>query len=172
MVNTGFAPIVGPDAKVLILGSMPGVKSLQDQQYYAHPRNAFWWIMGQLFAAGPDKPYAQRQQILIEQRVAVWDVLRSCKREGSLDSAIQVDGLVVNDFAGFFSANPKVDLILFNGKTAATLFQRHVVKPGLCQQLPSTLSTLPSTSPANAGMSKEQKLSQWREKLQLRVKAG
>ena len=155
---------MGANAKVLILGSMPGVKSLQDNQYYAHPRNVFWWIMEQLFDASPSKPYQQRQQILIDRGIAVWDVLYRCKRKGSLDSAIEQDSLTPNEFDSFLATNQQIGAILFNGKMAETLFQRHVVRPGKCSRI-SCLRVLPSTSPANARLTPEQKLVSWRQTL-------
>ena len=99
MIIQGFDPISDPDARILILGSMPGIASLEANQYYGHPRNAFWRIMGDVFGAGLELPYAERTAILKDQGVAVWDVLKLCHREGSLDSNIKDE--VPNDFATF-----------------------------------------------------------------------
>ena len=93
-------------ARVLVLGSMPSVASLAKQEYYGHPRNAFWPIMGRLFGAGPELPYDQRKAVLCERGVAVWDVLKTCRRAGSLDTSIRVDSETPNDFVTFFRAHP------------------------------------------------------------------
>ena len=113
-----FAPIAAPGATVLILGSMPGRASLLAGQYYAHPRNAFWPIMGELFGAGPELPYARRVRVLARAGVAVWDVLASCTRGGSLDSDIDPGSIVANDFASFFRAHPRIERVYFNGAMA------------------------------------------------------
>jgi TDG/mug DNA glycosylase family protein len=160
MIVRSFAPIAAPDAKILILGSMPGVASLAAGEYYAHPRNAFWPIMGHLFGAGPDLPYAERVGRLKERKVAVWDVLQSCEREGSLDSAIRAE--VPNDFPAFLAAHPGIRIIGLNGGKAAASFRRHAA-----HHLPAgaAVSLLPSTSPAHAARSFEQKCALWRSAL-------
>ena len=163
--DTGFAPIAGPDARVLLLGSMPSQASLAAGQYYGHPRNAFWWIMGRLFGAGPDLPYPERCSILTDHGLAVWDSLRSCSRPGSLDSAIVRTSEVANDFRGFFSAHPGIERIGFNGRKAEQAFLRHSRGDLSALAESPELVLLPSTSPAMAGMSREQKLGRWREAL-------
>ena len=157
MIIQGFDPISTPDARILILGSMPGIASLEADQYYGHPRNAFWRIMGEVFGAGPERPYAERTMILKEQGVAVWDVLKLCRREGSLDSNIRDE--VPNDFASFFDAHPRIERVLLNGGTAARSFTKHVraFRPGLVS------IAVPSTSPAYAAMRFEEKLRRWRD---------
>jgi hypoxanthine-DNA glycosylase len=157
-ILTGFAAAAEPDARLLILGSMPGVASLEATQYYAHPRNVFWKIMGDLFAAGPEIDYAARLQRLAENHVALWDVVKSCRRPGSLDSAISADGLVINDFGGFFSQHPRIERVYFNGQKAAGLFMKRVA-PLLHGKYEFT--TLPSTSPAYAAMNYADKLKAW-----------
>ena len=133
--------------------------SLAQQRYYAKPQNAFWRIMGSLFGAGPELPYAQRMQVLTDARVALWDVCASAHRIGSLDSAIKHHA--ANDFATFYSAHPHIELVCFNGQKAAALYKKsvHGSLPPALQQL-DTL-TLPSTSPANAGLTYEEKHRQW-----------
>ena len=104
----GFPPILGDRPRVLILGSMPSVASLKKHQYYGKPQNTFWRIMGELFGAGPDLPYEQRTELLAQQGVAVWDVLASCERPGSLDSAIKMQTATANDFAALLLEQPGI----------------------------------------------------------------
>ncbi len=158
-----FAPVLADDARILILGSMPGQASLRAEQYYAHPRNAFWPIMAALLDAGPDLPYQSRLQILLRQRIALWDVLASCDRPGSLDADIAAESVVVNDFGGLFQRCRGIERLLFNGATAERCFQRHVsagVSAAIADQ-----RRLPSTSPAHAGMPFGRKLELWRAAL-------
>ena len=161
-MNTAFPPIAQPDAKILILGSMPSVASLQAQQYYAHPRNAFWRIMGALFGAGPELDYAARVDLLKGRGIAVWDVIHACRRDGSLDSAIDEASLVPNDFAGFFSRHRQVRALFFNGKSVARLIRMHVQKQQQIMALLDGYHVLPSTSPANARLDWQAKLAHWR----------
>ena len=101
-LSVGFPPIADAAARVLVLGSLPGRKSLEMREYYAQPYNAFWRIMGELFGAGPALSYRARLVRLRAHGVAVWDVLAAGEREGSLDSAIVPASIVVNDFNAFF----------------------------------------------------------------------
>jgi TDG/mug DNA glycosylase family protein len=157
--STGFPPIARPDARILILGSLPGRVSLQMQQYYAQPQNSFWRIMGALFDAGPDLAYTERTQRLCEAGVALWDVCHAAVRPGSLDSAIDLASVVPNDFAIFFAAHPSIRLICLNGGTAARLYAK-LVEPRLPVPRVPTVR-LPSTSPAHAALRFEQKLQFW-----------
>lgn len=147
---------------MLILGSMPGVASLEADAYYAHPRNVFWPIMGELFGAGPELPYAERCERLQAAGVAVWDVLRECRREGSLDASIEPDTEQANDLAGLFARWPRIDRVVFNGQKAEAAFRRHVaatLSGEVVDRL--TLVRAPSTSPAYASLSFEEKLAAW-----------
>lgn len=164
-LSVGFPPIEDAAARVLVLGSLPGVKSLEMREYYAQPYNAFWRIMGELFGAGPALPYPARLVRLRAHGVAVWDVLAAGEREGSLDSSIVPASIVVNDFSSFFAHHPQLVLICFNGNTAAGLFKRKVL-PGLRPKWAALeRRVLPSTSPAYASLRFEQKLAGWREAL-------
>jgi hypoxanthine-DNA glycosylase len=158
-----FAPIAGDDARVLLLGSLPGAESLARGEYYAKPQNSFWRILGDLVGAGPDLAYQARIDRLVVHRIAVWDVCRAAWRKGSLDSAIR--SAEVNDFKGFLAAHPAIGLIAFNGRFAETLFLRQVAP--LLTPVQRTISTvrLPSTSPAHAGMPYPAKLACWRQAL-------
>lgn len=157
---TGLTAAAQPNARVLILGSMPGAASLAQQQYYAHPRNAFWPLMAQLAGIAPTLPYPDRVAALNSRGIALWDVIASCQRSGSLDSAIRDEQ--PNDFSAFFAAQPKLAAIAFNGAKAWYSFKRHVVP---LQILPAGvhLLTLPSTSPAHASQSFNEKLAQWQQ---------
>lgn len=163
---TGFPPVLPETARVLILGSMPGTASLAHAQYYAHPRNSFWQLMGDLVDAGPDLPYPQRLQRLRDRGIALWDVLYQCRRPGSLDADIETASQVCNDFAPLFAGQPGLNHVLCNGATADALFRR-LALPGLPAGLGQRLHIvrLPSTSPAHAGMPYADKLHRWRDAL-------
>ena len=159
--STGFPPIAGASAKVLILGSLPSVKSIEAFEYYAHPQNAFWRIMGELFAAGPDIPYIKRVELLQRNNIAVWDVLASSVRPGSMDADIEESSASPNDFAAFFKANPEISLVCFNGQTAARTFEKLVLSAHASLLQDIRFKTLPSTSPAFASMSFDEKVRKW-----------
>ena len=160
--SRGFPPIAAPDARVLILGSLPGAVSLAARQYYAQPHNAFWRIMGELFGAGPDVPYAGRADRLRASGIALWDVCREAVRPGSLDAAIDLKSVVTNDFERFFHGHPRIVHVCVNGGAAWRLYLRQV-QPLLPERLSSLpLHLLPSTSPAHASLRYAQKLQRWR----------
>jgi len=149
-----FPPIADPHSKVLILGTMPGRESLAQQQYYAHPRNAFWRIVLSLCRVPFTTDYGQRCTTILRHNIAVWDVLQSCERKGSADSAITKE--YPNNLEFFFDNHPYLQGIICNGKTAAILFRRYCSH---CTDLP--VMQAPSTSPAYAQCSYEEKLKQW-----------
>ncbi len=154
--DRGFPPVAAPDARALILGSLPGQASLAARRYYAHPRNAFWPILGALLGFSADAPYEARVAALIEAKIALWDVCAAASRPGSLDSAIARDSVRPNDFAAFFAAHPKIARIGFNGAAAFDLYRRH--------GLPAAgfdFVRLPSTSPAHAAMDIAAKRRRW-----------
>jgi double-stranded uracil-DNA glycosylase len=160
-LSIGFSPIAAGRPRALVLGSLPGRKSLEMAEYYAQPQNGFWRIMGAIFGAGPSLPYPQRLEQLIANRIAVWDVLAAGERNGSLDSAIVPSSVVVNDFASFFARHGDIGLICFNGTKAAELYRRRVL-PALSPRFASLPSrVLPSTSPANASVPFTAKLASW-----------
>ena len=158
---TGFAPVARRDARVLVLGSLPGLRSIAVHEYYAHPQNAFWPIMGELLGARGS--YEERCAALLKSGIALWDVLASSVRPGSLDASIETESAEINDFARFFSRHGDIELICFNGQKAAQMFARAVL-PGLAGSGFRT-QTLPSTSPAYAAMTYDRKLLQWRNAL-------
>jgi len=160
-----FAPIEDSTARILILGSIPGKKSLLAGQYYAHCRNSFWPIMGDLLTATPTLPYASRIQILKSNGIALWDVLASCTRDSSLDSDIDRTSVSPNNFELFLSTHQNITDIFFNGAMAEkcfyTLVQR-MLAPKLLRY-----KRLPSTSPANTSLSYNQKLNSWKAIIQM-----
>jgi hypoxanthine-DNA glycosylase len=160
--SIGFDSIARADARVLILGTLPGKLSLERRQYYAQPRNVFWRIMGDLLGFDRDLPYEQRTSRLVENGIALWDVCAAAHRSGSLDSNIQIPDADVNDFSAFFAMHSRIALVCFNGKPAAEMYARRVLPslPAGCRDI--RLVVLPSTSPAHARMPYEEKLRQWR----------
>ena len=159
--QTGFNLLGNNKARILILGSMPSVVSLEKQQYYAHPRNAFWRIMAALF--NEDKPvaYQQGEELLAAQGIAVWDVLKSCARQGSLDSAIEKDSIEINDFVSLFASFPLIKTVFFNGATAESLYKKFVYRDFSAKYRAINYARLPSTSAAYAAMHYQDKLAAW-----------
>jgi len=162
-VITGFPPVVAPEAQVLILGSMPGKASLDVSQYYAHPRNAFWPIICLLFNEPRQLSYDERLLLVQKNKMALWDVMRHCEREGSLDSAIEQSTVVANDFVGFLTDNASIRYLFFNGAQAEASFKRQVTPHLSAHGIKLEMVRLPSTSPAHAAMSFEEKLAQWQQ---------
>lgn len=161
-----FPPIEPAQARVLILGSLPGQASLAAQAYYAHPRNAFWPILCALLDCPTAWPYADRVQALRDAGIALWDVLAGAERAGSLDADIVTATMQINDIAGLLARHPTLGLVACNGTAAHDLFRRQVL-PGLGKRAESlTVLRLPSTSPAHAARPFADKLATWRDALQ------
>lgn len=159
----GFPPLEAPGARVLVLGSMPGRRSLAEQQYYAHPQNAFWPIMAELAGFEPGLDYETRVRALTAAGVAVWDVLGYCERPGSLDADIRRESMVVNDFSGLLARQPSIGLVCCNGGAAAAAWRRHVAPALGARAERLDMRQMPSTSPAHATLRPAQKLAAWRE---------
>jgi len=156
-----LAPIASAGADTLILGSLPGRRSLQMQEYYAHPQNAFWKLIAAIFGAESSLPYTRRIQILTANGIALWDVLAAAERPGSLDSSIVAASVQVNDFASFYRVHPHIRRVLFNGRKAEDLYRRFAL-PALPDQFGQMFYvSMPSTSPAHAGMTFAEKLERW-----------
>ncbi|CAC9973215.1 DNA-deoxyinosine glycosylase [Flavobacterium panici] len=155
MKSYSFSPISSSDSKILILGTMPGTKSLELNQYYGHNQNNFWKFLFSIFNEDFSNDYETKKALLLKNKIALWDVLQYCDRVGSLDSAIKNE--IANDFETFLKQHPKINTILFNGQKAAAFFKKyvHLKKEYI-------LITLPSTSPANAGKSFQSKLEEWK----------
>ncbi|MFH7018553.1 DNA-deoxyinosine glycosylase [Flavobacterium sp. FlaQc-47] len=155
MKSFSFSPIAKDDAKILILGTMPGTKSLELNQYYGHNQNNFWKFMFAIFNEDFTTDYETKKALLQKNKIAVWDVLQFCDRVGSLDSAIKNE--IANDFETFLEQHPNIKTILFNGQAAAAFFKKYVHLKN-----PYRLITLPSTSPANASKTYQSKLDEWK----------
>jgi hypoxanthine-DNA glycosylase len=163
MESYSFDPISSPNATVLILGTMPGIKSLELGQYYGHKQNNFWKIVCTVFKEDFTDVYDAKKEILLKNNIALWDVLKYCDRVGSLDSAIKNE--ITNDFDAFLVQHPNIKTILFNGQKAAAFFKKYIKISDDYK-----LITLPSTSPANASKSFESKLDEWKVILELQPK--
>ncbi len=161
--SVGFPPILGEHPNILILGSLPGIASITQQQYYAHKQNAFWRVLEALFQITASAEYATRCEQAKAAKLAIWDVCHSAYRPGSLDSAITHNTVVANDINGLLAQYPSINLVAFNGNAAASLFRKHI-------QLARPVATviLPSTSPANAGIPYATKLEKWAQLLAFR----
>lgn len=153
----GFAPIIPDKPKLMILGTMPSVKSLEQAFYYAHPRNAFWPIFESIYQVNLQTD-DEKIAFCKSKNILLWDVLKACERVGSLDSDIRLPE--VNDFESIFGRFPDLKTVLFNGQKAQLLFRRHV-EPN--QNIPDDIcfQTMPSTSPANARLTFENKRDFW-----------
>jgi hypoxanthine-DNA glycosylase len=157
-----FPAQVGEGCVLLVLGTVPSVRSLELRQSYGHRFNLFWPFMGELFDAGPELPYAERIARLQRRGIGIWDVLKHCERPGSLDSSIVADSEVPNDIPRLLQVHPTIRAIALNGGKAQQSFRRHIA-PRFDAKLQTrvTLLDLPSTSPANASMTRAEKFARW-----------
>jgi hypoxanthine-DNA glycosylase len=162
-----FDPVADAASRVLILGSMPGKASLRAGQYYAHPQNAFWKILGALFDFEPDVAYERRLARLREHGIALWDVMQSCVRPTSLDSDIEEASIVANRFGDFLRDHREIHTICFNGAKAQASWRKHVL-PQLTDTREIAYHRLPSTSPANASIRYADKVEAWKVALATR----
>ena len=159
---TGLAPLISSQTRLLILGSFPGVASLQAQQYYGHPQNQFWRVLsavlGGIYGSSPKNTSASSYQLrsnwLLSKKLGVWDVYASCQREGSLDSNIRQ--AVLNDFSTLKTLCPDLQAIAHNGAESFK-HAKHTLNLGV------PVFKLPSTSPANASWSFERKVAAWQD---------
>jgi hypoxanthine-DNA glycosylase len=157
-MKKAFEPIVTPSSKILILGTMPGEKSLELQQYYGNRGNQFWKLMFEVFDESFSHDYQQRIDLIVRHDIAMWDVLQYCEREGSLDSSIKNE--IANDFNAFYKMYPKIRHVFFTSKNAAKFYDKYVRrKEGLVYE------TLSSPSGANATKSYAEKLADWKGKI-------
>ena len=154
-----FNVVANDDALILVLGSMPGVRSIAEQEYYAHPRNTFWDIMQVLFSVPRELAYSQRLQLLQQHKVALWDVAHECIRPGSLDANIEQTSVQPNDIPSLLIQCPQIKTICFNGKAAEQLFKKHFKQ--LYADPKYHYISLPSTSPAHASLTFADKLELW-----------
>lgn len=154
-----FPPVVDERARILILGSMPGRASLEAAQYYAHPRNHFWVLMDAILGIPRDLPYEQRLQALRDNCIALWDAAWRCRRHASADSTME--DIRASDFEMLFSRAPGIRAIYFNGRKSEEIFRRYALPALPLDRVDLPMCYLPSTSPAHAGMSFEEKREQW-----------
>jgi hypoxanthine-DNA glycosylase len=152
--STSFKPVGSARARVLILGSFPGEESLRGRQYYGHAHNAFWRIAAGVFDKPVPESYAAKKRMLIDNDIALWDVVYSCSRVTSSDALITDPR--PNDIPGFLKKHPRITIILINGRKAEQLFEKHF---GSAITIPRVY--LPSTSPAHASLSYAKKLKVW-----------
>lgn len=167
-----FGFVSAPDARVLILGSMPGEASLAARQYYAHPRNSFWPVLCAVLGEKTVPAYQARLNLLRRRRIALWDVLKYCQRPGSADADIDMKSVLPNDFKRFFRNHAGIKTVFFNGAKAQECYRKYVL-PELGPAAEGlSYIRLPSTSPAYAGMSAAEKTALWREEILAALKEG
>lgn len=161
-MKKAFPPLINSESKILILGTMPGEKSLELQEYYGNRGNQFWKLLFTMFGRELSHDYEEKKHLLLEHNIAVWDVLEYCERHGSLDSNIKNEK--PNDFESFYKTYPSIRYVFFSSKNAAAYYDKYVGK-----REDIVYETLPSPSGANATMPFLQKLEEWREKIYPRL---
>lgn len=154
-LREGLPPVASTGARVLVLGSFPSERSLVAGEYYANRRNQFWSLLAAVFEFDAQAPYAQRIDAVTSHGVALWDVVHSCRRVGSMDAKIDRKSLIINDFGRLFTQHTAIERIFVNGLTAFELFERHVDTALPTVRLPSSSGALP--------MSFADKLTRWRD---------
>lgn len=159
-LKTSFPPISNPNVTILILGSMPGDKSLELQEYYGHPRNRFWTIISSIIKSNLLISYPDKIALLHQSNIALWDVVQQANRKGSLDTAIKNE--LPNDLEAFIQNHQQLKIIAFNGRKAEALFDKYFERKAEIKYI-----SLPSTSPANAGISWDNILKAWIQILRL-----
>jgi len=160
--SRGMRAFADARTRVLVIGTLPGQASLAARQYYAQPQNAFWRVIEDLCGVPRTLPYTQRVAALLERGIGMWDVCASAHRPGSLDSSIARESIVANDFARLYRRCPGIELVCFNGATAAALYRRLVLPTLEAAAAQLRYLVLPSTSPAHASMRYAEKLERWR----------
>lgn len=155
-LKTSFAPIADVETQILILGSLPGDKSLEFQQYYAHPRNRFWTVIATLTESNFPTNYQEKLNLLHQNKIGVWDVVHTAKRVGSLDTNILEE--IPNDLESFILSHQNLKIIGFNGAKAQKLFDKYFTRKADLKYI-----ALPSTSPANASFTIESLCEHWRK---------
>lgn len=154
-IKHSFAPIITKNASILILGSIPGDKSIAENEYYAHPRNRFWNLLARLTGNEPADKYTEKIKILTENGISLWDVAGRAVRKGSMDSSIKE--YAVNDIDGLLTGNPSIKIVIFNGKTAERFYDSNFSRRSNIEY-----RTMPSTSPANAAYNMERLADKWK----------
>lgn len=160
-LKTSFAPISGPETRVLVLGSLPGDVSIALQEYYGHPRNRFWKIVSRITGQTLPTDYDEKKRLLSQTRIGLWDVAHKAVRKGSLDTAIGQE--VPNDLEAFIARHPQLEVIGFNGKKAEAMFNKYFTRKPYIRYV-----SLPSSSPANAGIGFDALCNNW-ERLLVQV---
>ena len=152
-----FQPIYNAQSKILILGSFPSVKSRENQFYYGHPQNRFWKVLAYMLEADVPQTVEEKKKLLLDNKIAIWDVIESCTIQGSSDTSIR--DVVVNDFSVILE-NSKIEKIYVNGTKAYELYHKYAEKKTGIKAV-----KLPSTSPANAAWSLEKLCKVWKEEI-------